>query len=266
MFKDLKNVIYVFIFLTGMGSLPAVVHYFWPDHPELSTEEKLAQAQRQAADERAKRERAEALKEQVEKDKGELAEILRGRETTPQVVHNEVVHNEVVHNESVRKNVNLQAIVQLPETRPAPLPRPPTALPPPEATIRPSLNVVGITGQHNMDVRGQPGMAINVGLQADGMQGRHLYVAAYFFSRSGAPLGAAGRYHSRDGQVSIGASFVPQSSRATGNVVLAIPYAELHVPPDLHQELAYRVVVFDRDSDQRDGVLFNSGSRPFSLN
>ncbi|HTQ79540.1 MAG TPA: hypothetical protein VMM92_06065, partial [Thermoanaerobaculia bacterium] len=75
-----------------------------------------------------------------------------------------------------------------------------------------------------------------------------------------------GSYKSRNGQVSTGAAFVAREPLEIGQVALRIPYAELHVAPNAHSDLEYRVLIFDRDSIEGQRVLYSSGPRHFSVN
>jgi len=132
---------------------------------------------------------------------------------------------------------------------------------------KPNLTVLNMTAQHNVDVAGQPGMAIRVQLNARDLQGRHLYVAAYFFFGSGSPLkDLDGSYRSQNGQVSTGIPFVPPEQQTRTTLTLEVPYAELHVAPNVHSNLEYRVLIFDHDSVEGQTVLYESGPRHFYLN
>ncbi len=160
---------------------------------------------------------------------------------------------------------------QLPVEQPSePVPPPttsPESKPPPQISpwrSKPGIAAVRTASYHNVRVSGQSGMAINVRFNAENLERRRLYVAVYFFFSSGSPLrDIDGTYKSGDGQVSTGASFIPRDQRATGNVTLEIPYAELHVAPRTHSNLGYRVLIFDRDAIEGSSVLYASTMRPF---
>lgn len=108
-------------------------------------------------------------------------------------------------------------------------------------------SITSVTTDHGITQNSQKGMRINVGLSANGYNGRRLEVVAWFYYQNGNRLDDKnGQLKSTDGQVAVNTFITPYSNSYNSSVNLFMPISELHVSTKYGKvELKYKVAVFD---------------------
>ena len=103
---------------------------------------------------------------------------------------------------------------------------------------------------NNVDVGSQKGLSVSVKLRVEGMKGQKGSVVCYFNDERGNKLKDTNdNYRASDGQITTSQSITPSYDNSTySNLVLTIPYSELHLPDERERELLLDVFVWDVSS------------------
>lgn len=120
------------------------------------------------------------------------------------------------------------------------------------STVPPTTTIDSVTIDHNKTLNDGNGMELHVNLNVEHMKGRVVRVVAFFYDNQGNPLNDRNNlYASSDGHVATGTTVKPNKEESKyKDLVLSIPYAELHQRNKEPETLQYKICVYDQTSWQ----------------